>query len=368
MNVISIEMDWQKFLKWKAFCCDLNREATDFFVWVFGVDVHVDLSRSDLACRYADEERIGTTEASCKNYLTEIYEKVGKDHRFEKTNRKLRELSQFLRSEFCSHQSYQEMRADSPLSAAEELNCLLQNLNYREQQDAFDKTIHLSAKAVLVRVEALSMQKWLVWRLVTRLYEQRQEREKPRCLMVKASGTWGAQPELFWRWLAGELQCSSEEPDVVLEEIIQLSQYRSHIFVIYEMDLLKSSAQKLLVESFWKPLVSRLSEQRGLGEGKCRLFLTETIDYQVDIAIEELITLDPWERVLVKSDMLPWLDRLPVLEFLKRTTRQSPQSLKDDWLQGETLGKPQKVIKLLGQAAGLEDGIEEMKPYWQLAA
>jgi hypothetical protein len=358
--------DRDSFLKEKAF--GLNPAAGAFFVWAFGNEMHSGLLRSELASRYAQwsTDTIGTTEDSCRGYLSEIYRHLDKTDQLGQRG-KFKKLFDLLQSEFLDCQSAQVLRVD-PMPLEEELNCLLQRLNYCKQQDDFDKKIHCPAKAVLVRVEALSMQQWLVWRLVTRLYEQRQEREKPRCLMVKATGTWAAQPELFWRWLAGELQCSSEEPDVVLEEIVQLSQYRSHVFVIHEMELLKSSAQKLLVDSFWKPLVLRLNEQRGLGEGKCRLFLTETIDYQADIAIEELITLDPWEKVCVKSEMLPWLDRPPVLEFLSRTTRKSPQGLKDEWLQDESLGKPQKVIKLLGQSVGLEDGLEEMKPYWQLAA
>jgi hypothetical protein len=215
------------------------------------------------------------------------------------------------------------------------------------------------------------MQQWLVWRLVSQLneYEQQQSREEPRCLVVKANIEWGNSPELFWGWLAGELQCSSDNSEVVLEDIIQLIKSQSYIFVIYKIDLLRTSTQKFLMAEFWEPLVSRLTEKRKRGEGICRLFLTENIDYQANIQIKELVSLDPWREVLFTADMDPWFNLNLVLEFLSRTAPESTRrSLEDEWLRDESLGKPEKVIKLLGQAVGLADGIEEMKRYWQLAA
>jgi hypothetical protein len=212
------------------------------------------------------------------------------------------------------------------------------------------------------------MQQWLVWRLVQVLRERMVE-EKPRCLTVSASDKWAAHPDVFWGWIAAELELEAQAPENLLEAIAHRCRNRSMIFVIQELDMVKPATQDFLLNQFWSPLANRLDAQYQLGDGKCQLFLTGAADYEWTHSIPTLNQLEPWSSVSVARDMRPWLENGQVLSFLCQATEQLPQDLEKEWLQGSTSrGKPRAVIKQLGEAVGLKNGIEEMKSYWQLAA
>jgi hypothetical protein len=66
--------------------------------------------------------------------------------------------------------------------------------------------------------------------------------------------------------------------------------------------------------------------------------------------------------VSAEQDLRPWLENRQVLDLLGKP----PDELDREWLREASPGKPKTVVKQLGQAIGLADGIDEMKPYWQL--
>jgi uncharacterized protein YqcC (DUF446 family) len=350
-------MNWREFLIVQAHDKGLRPASRDLFVRLFMDEIALDLPVKDLAVKYC------CAFSTCTRNRSAIFDAFGASAG-EKSNDKLRPLYQRLKHEYTQRERQEQCRSAIPRSQAENLHQLLQRLNYSHQEQVFRQAINPAAAAFLVRIDDLAMQQWLVWRLVEQLRQQLGEAEKPQCLAVKASSQWAAQPELFWEWLAAQVHCPSQQRDDLLEAIAQACQNRSLVFVVHEFDLLKPETQRLLLSEFWQPLVQRLGPQAGLGWGKCRLLLTEACDYDSAVPIGGLQILDPWDQVQAERDMRPWLQNRPVRDLLGKP----PETLEQDWLQSASLGKPRKVVKQLGQAVGLEDGIDEMRPYWQLAA
>jgi inactive STAND len=353
-------MNWEEFLIVKAHRVDLKPAARRFVVKHFQDEQSLDLPVLDLARNYH------MAFSTCTRHRTDIFRAFGESES-QKNNDKLKPLYSRLRQEFDRDCAQKAVRGDIPKPTAEQLHHLLRQFNYCTQERSIQDSL-LPAAAFLVRIDELVMQQWLVWRLL-QVSCERMVDEKPRCLTVSASGKWAAQPDIFWGWLSGELELEAQTPENLLESIAHLCRNRSVIFVIQELDMVKPATQDFLLNQFWTPLADRLEAQYQLGYGKCQLFLTGAADYEWKHSIATVDPLEPWSRVSVARDMRPWLENGPVLNFLCQATEQLPQDLEKEWLQGSTSrGKPKAVIKQLGQDVGLEDGIEEMKPYWQLAA
>jgi hypothetical protein len=351
-------MSWKDFLILTVhpYQRGLGLAASDFFIQLFMDEAAIDLNVADLAKKYCIEPK------TCSRYRTAIFKAFGKSQG-EKTNDKLRPLYQRLKREYEQQERQAQSRSSIPSSPAEQLHQLLQRLNYSDQEQIFRQSINPSAAAFLVRIDDLVMQQWLVWRLVEQLRQQQLgEDEKPRCLMVKASPQWAAQPELLWEWLAGELECDSNSKDDVLEAIVASCQSRSQVFVVHEFANSKTEMRQMLLDEFWQPLVALLESQAKLGWGKCRLLLTEDCDYESEYPIVK--ALAPWKTVSAEQDLRPWLENRQVLDLLGKP----PDEVAQEWLREASPGKPKTVVKQLGQAIGLADGIDEIKPYWQLAA
>jgi inactive STAND len=351
-------MSWEEFLIVQAYRKGLKQAPRDFFVRLFMDEIALDLPVKDLAAKYCVEFK------TCTGHRTAIFKAFG-DCDGQQHNGKLRPLYQWLKHQHEQQERQEQCRSAIPPSPAENLHQLLQRLNYGEQEEVFRRSINLSAAAFLVRIDDLAMQQWLAWRLVEQLRKQLgEEDEKPQYLMVKASNQWGAKPELFWGWLAEQMGYPSQDKEEVLEAIAEACRNRSLIFVVYRFDVLKPAAQQLLLEEFWKPLAALLAPQTQLDWGKCRLLLTAGCKHNLEVPIGGLKVLNPWKEVLAEQDMRPWLQYRPVRDLLGK----SPESLEQEWLQNSSLGEPGIVLQQLGQAIGLDDGIDEMKPYWQLAA
>jgi inactive STAND len=348
-------MNWEEFLIVQAYRKDLKPASRDFFIRLFMDEIALDLPVKDLATKYCVEFK------TCTGHRTAIFGAFG-DCDGQQNNGKLRPLYQWLKHEHEQQERQAQSRSSIPSSPAEQLHQLLQRLNYSDQEQIFRQSINPSAAAFLVRIDDLAMQQWLVWRLVEQLRQQLGEDEKPRCLMVKASPLWAAQPELLWEWLAGELECDSNSKDDVLEAVVASCRHRSQVFVVHEFAVLKSEMRQMLLDEFWQPLVALLESQANLGWGKCRLLLTEDCDYESEYPIVK--ALAPWKTVSAEQDLRPWLENRQVLDLLGKP----PDELAQEWLREAPPGKPKTVVKQLGQAIGLADGIDEMKPYWQLAA
>jgi hypothetical protein len=346
-------MNWEEFLIVKGHRHGLKPTVHKFFIRHFMDEASLDLPVEDLAKKYFIVSK------TCTGYRTAIFKAFGESDG-EQHNDKLLPLYQRLRKEYEQQARREQLRSSIPSSPAEQLHQLLQRLNYSDQEQIFRQSINPSAAAFLVRIDDLVMQQWLVWRLVEQLRQQLGEDEKPRCLMVKAAPQWTAQPELLWEWLAGKLKCDSNSKDDVLEAIVASCRHRSQVFVVHEFAVLKLEMRRMLLDEFWQPLVALLESQANLGWGKCRLLLTEDCDYESEYPIVK--ALAPWKTVSAERDLRPWLENRQVLDLLGKP----PDELDREWLREASPGKPKTVVKQLGQAIGLADGIDEMKPYWQL--
>lgn len=350
-------MDWEEFLILQSYYRQkvLTPTARDFFVRYFADETSLDLSVDELAKKYCIEFK------TCARYRTAIFKAFGASEG-EQHNNKFRPLYQRLRREYEQRVQREQARSCIPLLRIERFHQLLQSLNYQVQEHTFRQMQH-PAIAFLVRIEDFRMKQWLVWRLVEQLRQQLGDTEKPRCLVVKTQSQWAAQPELFWEWLAAELQADSSNQADVLDAIVQACQTRSHVFVIHGFDVLKPVVQHMLIHDFWQPVMQLLGQRTKLGFGKCRLLLTADCD-EPDRYPELITSLTPWQTVDAEKEMRPWLEQRPVREFLGGT----PEELEQMWLATQPLGTPIKVIKKIGEAVDLTDVIDELQSYWQLTA
>ncbi len=352
-------MTWEEFLVLTAYRCKLKGTAQEFFIQVFKDEACIDLSREDLATKCRIELK------TCKGHLTAIFKAVGKDN-FQKPNQKLKELYKRLEQEFqrdeLNRQVQVEARSKIPCSIDEQLHSAIRHFNYSNQKIAFGNALEAdeAAQALLVRVDNLALQRWLVWRLVQHFHEvDGIEAEKPFRLTVRATRHWGAHPEELWRWLAKGIDCVDSSPDQIIDTIAATCQIRSVVIAIYEVSLIKPAVWSYFLQEFWQPLTLRLNTYPcGVQQRRCLLFLTGHAEYRCSQTISSLTELSAWATVQEKDWKL-WLRNRQVQEFI--TTN------KVDCLP-MSLDKPEVVIRGLGQDAGLTDGIEEMMHHWNLGA
>ncbi len=364
-------MEWEEFLVLTAYRCKLEGAAKSFFIQVFMNESYINLTRSELAEKCCIEFK------SCNGYLTTIFNKFGKDS-FRRSNNKLRELYDRLQTEFqqreARRETQEEARSLIPASIDKQLHLALRTLNYTVQEERFWDVLgeDKPAQALLVRVDDLALQKWLVWRLVQRFGEidgiDGIETEKPFRLAVKATRHWGAQPEEFWKWLAEGINCEDVSPNGVLDAIAQTCQFRSVVIAIYEVSLLKRETWNYFLKTFWQPLTERLNADYGIRQRRCLLFLTGDATYrcpQPSIVLPD--ELSAWETVQ-QQEMRLWLRNRQVQQFLVKNTDKTEVQIEKEWVRELMVGKPRDVIRSLGQEVGLEDGIDEMVRHWELGA
>lgn len=352
-------MTWEEFLIVTAYRCQLKGTAQKFFIELFTDEIHIELSREDLAQRFCIELK------TCKTYLTEIFKTVGQGN-FQRPNQRLRELNARLKAEYqkceLAQQSQVEARSRIPCTIDEQLHLAIRHLNYNNQKIAFVNALAAdqAAQALLVRVDNLGLQKWLVWRLVQKFHEiDGIEAEKPFRLTVRATRHWGAQPEEIWRWLARGVHCDDASPNRVLDEIAATCQTRSVVIAIYEISQIKPVVWEYFLREFWQPLTDRLNAHPcGIQQRRCLLFLTGHAEYHCHHSISVLTELSTW-KIVQEEDWKLWLRNRQVQEFLNQATTEQ------DWLSMR-LEKPEVVIRGLGQEVGLSDGIEEMVRHWNL--
>jgi hypothetical protein len=255
-----------------------------------------------------------------------------------------------------------EARSKIEYTIDEQLHLLIRNFNYREQQNDFEDMLGVDqvAQAVLVRIDHSALQKWLVWRLVQKFHEiEGRDGEKPFRLSIKATRRWQAQPEILWQWLAESVDCREESPDLILDAIAQMCKLRSVVIAIHEASQIKPGTWDYLLQEFWQPLSDRLNQNPcGIRQRRCLLFLSEHAEYNCPKNMSGLVELSAWKKVQ-EADWRRLLRNRQVQDFLNRP-------MEEQELLSMPLDKPQVMIQGLGQAAGLEHGIEEMVHHWNL--
>ncbi len=358
-------MTWEEFLVVTAYHCELKGAVQEFFIQVLSDETYLDLSSEKIA------DQAGVEIKTCEAHLSAIYKKVGQGtlQRFSsrQTIRQLRQLHSRLKNELRQREFEQfiqaEARSQIPCSLDEQFHLHLRHFNYKRQERCFLDTLMAdqAAQIVLVRIDNLALQKWLVWRLVQRFQDiDGIETEKAHQLSVTATRKWAAEPEIFWQWLAKRLGCDKATPEQVLDTIASTCQSRSVIIAIHEAGQIKPRVWEYFLKDFWQPLSQRLnSEACGIQRRRCLLFLTEHAEYTCSQPISGLTELAPWRMVELREDWQPWLRNVQVQEFLKQKADLS------DWLSMR-LDKPEVVIKGIGQEFELQDGIEAMVRHWNL--
>jgi hypothetical protein len=354
-------MTWEEFLIIQAHRCIDSKVVKSFFIQLFTDEKSIDLPVYDLSDKYDIQFK------TCAGYRTTIFNAFGESES-QKDNDKLKPLYTRLKKEFERENQWKNPVEENPRSPGEKLHELLQFFNYRVQERVFQDSLDSPATAFLVRVDDSAMQEWLVWRLVEIFSREMTIEEKPSCYMINASNKWGPDPQLMWDWLAQVIACDSHDPNDVLEAIADRCRTQSLVFVLHEIAILSPDTLDLLLNSFWKNLTDKLKDEYRLGHGKCRLFLTEADDYNRVQDSDGLIVLNAWTEVTVVRDMRPWIEYRPVMHFLCQTAQKSVEELEKQWLQGDSLGKPNTVIKRIGQDIELKNCIDEMRKHWQLAA
>jgi inactive STAND len=369
------QRQWEDFLSVIAQRCGLKGVARDFFIDLFKTDAYLECTINEIATQFHIEFK------TCTKTLTTIYGTFKKIYPFKSKNQR-KELHAQLCQEFAAYRAsfapHAEARSAIPVTSTEQLHHELSVFNYRKQKAAFHDmlTATQAAQALLVRVNDLNLQKWLVWRLVQQLVTiEGVTTEKPLPLATKASRQWNADPTLFSSWLAKDLACSPS-PDCVIEAIVQQCQYRSVVIVIYEVRGLKQFWQFLRTE-FWQRLTDRLNQTPcGIDQGRCLLFLASDAGYGCppgwhtdSVGTKPVLTeLMPWETVEAQ-DMTEWLRNRQRQAWLTDVTGKDLTQIQQDWIDDEELlSAPEFLLRGLGQDLGLEDGIAELVNYWHLAA
>jgi hypothetical protein len=422
MDLGDWQQEWENFLTSKASRCGLEGKPKEFFIRLFTDEKLVKSSIEDLV------KNTSYSFKSCRGNLTKIFNTVGKDcFRKDKSDKpgELKQISLYnsLKAEFEGRRSKQTVQNDArsliPQSTEEKLHRAIATLNYRDQEKEFGDALasEETAQSFLVRVDDLAMQKWLVWRLVNKFYEfegiSENEQEKPLCCVICASRKWSGLDEL-WDELAKKVGYSltaadpgvfhsrhsvsksgeskqwapdregdpksrlsesrenettlAADPiaDQAIEAIACVCQTRSLILVVHQIQHMTDPVWEAFHQDFWQPLTQQLNQQPcGIARGKCVLFLTGDVAHSCPENFPVLPNFAAWETV--KQDhMRPWLRNQGVRKLLTSGIPCEHDDLERRWIKKLGLKKPRDVIQGLGQEMGLEDGLDELKKYWDI--
>jgi hypothetical protein len=364
-------MNWEQFLRLEADRCGLKGVAKTFFLWMFPHEERVNFSIGDVASNYPNND----TEISCKNYLTEIFKTVGKEH-FQ-NNRKYSGLKQIylyecLKTKFTESKQADQNDARSliPQSTEEKLHRAIAKLNYLEQEQEFQVALTSPkvAQALLVRVDDLDMQKWLTWRLmhVFKDVQGKPEAEKPPCYTTKANWSWAPDLEEFWQWLANKISCTYKSPKQMIQAVVEACKHSSLVIVVREISCLKPDVLASFVTDFWQPLTNQLNtDSRRFRQGRCLLFLTDEAKYKCSTSFPFLTEFAAWETVN-RADLELWLERDPVTKMLGEAKQKPGEDLASICLETLEGQRPMTVIQRLAEVMGLANGIEDLVNYWDI--
>lgn len=258
---------------------------------------------------------------------------------------------------------------------SQDLSELLFLLNCIQQENAFRaaRATANPAGTFLVRAKNLSLQKWLVNRLVRSVPGY----ENAYCQPFNAySPEIRLNFNLLWEKLATELNISATI-DNVTKALIERCCCQTVILVLYGVHKLKSD-QIAQFMKFWKQLVQGIQARRDRDfRSRLVLFLVEdTEEHQYPFywvrtiepqCLEIPLILSPLSQIS-KAEALTWLSLNEVYEKLTQIMSQEQVNL---LLQDIDVPNPNEVSITLDEicfTCGLENGIAEIEQYWKLSA
>ena len=264
-------------------------------------------------------------------------------------------------------------------SLSQDLSELLCLLNCIQQENAFRaaRATANPAGTFLVRAKDLSLQKWLVNRLVRLVPGY----ENAYCQPFNVySPQIRLNFNLLWENLAANLNTTATIENVA-EALIERYCHQTVILVLYGVHKLQDHQIAEFIQ-FWQQLVKGVQE-RYTRARRSRLILflvedteehnysfdcVESIDYQ---CLEKPLRLSPLGQIS-KAEALTWFDLDEVYNQLEKILSQEQiDLLSQDISVNDPNINPNEVSISLDEicmTCGLENGIAEIEQYWELSA
>jgi hypothetical protein len=267
---------------------------------------------------------------------------------------------------------------------------LLWKLDYRAQETAFIDLLCKSRRAelALVRASEPEIQKWLVKRLAKQvpLFGSAKKYSVSVAALELLGNYDGLWHEIKMKLTDSALLTSkrmSPRPDSeeIISFLVELAETTPIIIAVYGLKASGQMRTKLL-EDFWAPLVRQVYAQPDKASRiRLYLFLAESPSERKNESSKELVTittcnadisvnldtLKPLKKISV-NDVKGWIDSDVVYSSLSQLIKEEDvKHLLENEIPAWKSISPNETIQNLCLAFQLEDGVDKIKRYWELA-
>jgi hypothetical protein len=237
----------------------------------------------------------------------------------------------------------------------------LNKLNYISQHHRVEdeaKDVDL-AKIFLVPSSGILTQKWFVKRLCEKI---------PNHVIAKGFGVsanpkWNQNATWFWMLLSQYVGVYEPcEPGEIIQKLADLCPEAPLIMAIYDVHVLELDMLNDLVNYFWKPLIEKVREQSIAGERRdCILFLTTDSSTNCNVNIQDIVRLDPWDRISI-SDLNAWLKDQDIKQFLLDCNGKKSNLMPEN---GDLSGSLETMLSRICKVFDVEK-VCSLERYWEL--
>ena len=267
-----------------------------------------------------------------------------------------------LRPSKAGKQQPKQAQAISLTTRAQQVADLLWTLNCDEQEGRFKNRCKQMQQAHLFVVQApdLRIQKWLVKRFM-RQYHNAQ----PYPLNIRGLGI-PSDFGKFWQELESRLKLPNASSDAILQALCELAQTKPVFIAVFGLHRFQETRDKLLAE-FWLPLTQKFDAQTAKSiKSKLVLFLIEEPQSNLFDGFQDACLLSPLTE-LSRTEIAAWIQLNDVYAMLS-------QMMGEESLERMVMSElphwqsqPVQALEDVCYAFGLENGIAEVEPYWELA-